>query len=125
NMKKLLVGLGIALALAVAVIVFVPGYRSVMLGKLRNERFYENRPVSYWLDGLTSQQDPVREHAAYVLGQIGLENTAIVAAVVGALKDNDYIVRKNAAASLGELGSGAASAVPDLITSLGDSDGRA
>ena len=69
-MKKLLIGLGIVLTVGLVLVVCVPGYRFVLLGALKNERFYEDRPVSYWLDALTSRQDAAREHAAYVLGQI-------------------------------------------------------
>src|SRR5437868_6123014 len=101
-MKKFLVGLGIVLAVVLAIVVLVPGYHFVLLGKLKNERFYEDRPVSYWLNALSSREDSAREHAAYVLGQMGTENSAVIPALVAALKDEDYIVRKNAATALGE-----------------------
>jgi HEAT repeat protein len=98
-------GFGVALA--------VPSCRSDLLGRLRGEPFAEGRPVSHWVDTLRTGNDAERAHAAHVLGESGTDAPGVVAGLAGALKDENPIVRRNAAAALARFG-----AHPDTVAAL-------
>lgn len=68
------------------------------------------KPFAEW-----TEQDAARD----ALGRIG---AAAVPSLVGALRDPDPAVRRNAVEVLGRMGDDAAAAVPDLIALLDDSD---
>src|SRR5438552_14196621 len=78
----MVLGSGIVLSVELATVALVPGYRSVVVGALERESFREGRPVSFWIDGLTSRQAEIREHAAHVLGQNEPDNPAVIPALV-------------------------------------------
>jgi HEAT repeat protein len=120
-MKRRLLGIGVVLAAAVAVVLLVPPWRFVLRGWLRGEPFAEGRPVSYWLHTLRAGGPAARAHAAHVLGEGGVQAPGIVPALAEALNDENYIVRRNAAASLARFGP-QSDAVAALLGALEDSE---
>ncbi len=121
-MNKRLVGwVGGILVVAGGLMAFVPMCRYLVLGLLTREPFYESRSASYWVYTVQNGDDPAREHAAHVLGKLGPEPPAgVVPKLTAALKDQDFIVRKNAALALGEIGPAAKPATEGLIGVLKD-----
>src|SRR6266404_798116 len=105
-MMKRLMGILVIILLVVGVVLVcvVPEIRFTLWERISSESFHEGRPVSHWLSAVQGGTDPVREHAAHVLGEIGPDNPAIVPALIAALKDKHHLVRKNAAVALGEIG---------------------
>jgi HEAT repeat protein len=70
-----------------------------------------------------TKQPPVpRWEAIRTLGKIGRDSKPAVPILIGALKDNDELVREHAAEALGDIG--APEAIPHLTRALGDEAGR-
>src|SRR5437870_1754049 len=61
---RLTVGLIILLCLVAAFLWFFPGPRFRLMAFVSQERFYEDRPTSYWLRAVSDGADGEREHAA-------------------------------------------------------------
>src|SRR5439155_4927708 len=114
------VGLGVMLIVAAGVALLVPAVRFPLLGWVRGERFHGGRPASYWIYLLENGADKDRESAAHALGRMKAATPEALTALTAALKDKHYIVRRNAAAALSEIGPEAAPAVPALLEALGD-----
>jgi HEAT repeat protein len=117
---RLLGGAVVVLVIAVAALWALPDLRYSLWEKVSKEKFHEGRPTSYWLDMAKGPDGPVREHALHVLGDLGKENPEAVPILIVALKDENYLNRKDAAVALGAIGPPAQAAVPDLITALKD-----
>src|SRR5262249_5198544 len=76
-------------------------------------------PVSYWLSLLGSDEEPAQQEAVGALSRLG---QAAVPELIGALNDDDWQVRNQAAVVLGAIGPEAKAAVPALIDVLQDDD---
>src|SRR5260370_33587372 len=94
----------IVLVISIGGLAFYPPSRSVLLGYLNNEPRHEGRPTRYWIHTVKEGDPAQRQHAAHVLGKIEPGSAGVVQALIIALRDDDYIVRKNAALALGEIG---------------------
>jgi len=101
------------LAAGVVIVLVVPSWRSGVLARIRGEPFAEGRPISHWVDTLQTGNDSDRAHAAHVLGESGADAPGVVTALAGALKDENPVVRRNAATALARFG-----AHPDAVTAL-------
>ena len=95
--------------------------RYAVLGLIKQERFYQHRPVSYWLKILQDRDVRYRRWAAGVLGNVG-DRPAVVSALTEALKDKDSEVHCLAATSLGTIGPAAIDAVPALTEGRKNAD---
>jgi HEAT repeat protein len=80
--------------------------------------------VAALTEALKDNDGRVREVAASVLGDIGLDVKTTVPAIVELLRDSDGQVRKAAASALGKMGVEAKAAMPALTASLKDNDGQ-
>src|SRR6266496_4799088 len=67
-----------------------------------------------WVEQLQAQESSERLRAAQALGERRAEATLVVPVLANALKDTDAFVRREAAKSLGRIGSDAQPAVPQL-----------
>jgi HEAT repeat protein len=114
-----LLGFGLILGLLLG----LPWTRGLLIGPWNPTR--EGYTLRGTLELLRTGNDQEREQAAHVLGDFyGLKLPAIVQALTEALSDKNYIVRRNAAESLGKLGPAAQSSGPALIDLLKDPDAR-
>jgi HEAT repeat protein len=75
--------------------------------------------TSVLLEALADEEVWVRDEASRALVRMGI---AAVPALVGALKDENEIVRWKAAETLGEIGPNAREAVPALVAALQDAN---
>lgn len=107
-----------------AVVLAVPTSRDWLLGSLGGEPFHDGRPLRTWLRLLRAGDDQDRERAAQALGAMSLPadtvTTAIVPALTEGMEQTSYMVRRNAAESLGKIGTSARSAAPTLLRGLAD-----
>jgi len=110
---RLAAGVLALLAAGVAVVFAVPSWRSGLMGRIRGEPFVEGRPISHWVDTLRTGSDGDRAHAAHVLGESGTDDPGVVTGLAGALKDQNPVVRRNAATALARFG-----AHPDAVAAL-------
>jgi hypothetical protein len=81
------------------------------------------RPLEAWVHDLSDPAPRVRWTAVQALARLGVggaDTDEIVAALVGALKDDHFMVRADAATALGALGPDADDAVSALIAATGD-----
>ncbi len=72
------------------------------------------KPVAYWLDELKKPDPKARRKAVRELGHVGTADPAAIPAVVGAVKDRDAAVRREAVLALLNLGPVAKDAAPAL-----------
>jgi HEAT repeat protein len=79
------------------------------------------KPVSYWVEQLQHSDAAKRKLAVQKLGNVGSTQPAVVPGLLGALKDRDAIVRREAILALLKCGPAAQDAVP-AITDLRDHD---
>jgi HEAT repeat protein len=91
------------------------------LGRASGEPRAEGRPISYWVGTLRTGSDDDRARAAAVLGESGADDPAVVAGLAGALKDENAIVRRNAATALARFGTHSET-VTALLGALKDSN---
>jgi HEAT repeat protein len=79
------------------------------------------KPVSYWLDALQSPDAPTRKHAVSKLGNVGRADPEVFPALLGALKDRDAAVRREAILAVMKTGPDAVEAVP-ILTQMQQTD---
>src|SRR5262245_16575785 len=103
-----------------AVILAVPTSRFLVLGAIRQENFHGDRPVSHWEYLLDDDNEEVRAHACYCLGQMGEDSKRAVPSLARTLKDSSDQVRINAALALSKMGRSAAGATEALAEALSD-----
>jgi hypothetical protein len=121
--KRLLIGLGIFLVLAVAAVLLDP--TRVILGLLRNESFYDNRPTGYWSRQLRDRAPGVQTNAKQELADGGAEAVPVLIELLQEDPDQggrSAEVRAAAAVVLGQVGPEAKAAVPALTDALKDRD---
>lgn len=102
--------LGGLLALA-ALGVFLDPTRTV-LGYFRGEAFFQGRPTSFWRNVLVSDDNSA------------LRSVEAVPVLTASLRDRNLAVRARAANVLGDIGPPAVAAVPALLQSMKDADGK-
>ncbi len=123
--KRVLVGVGLVVlvVLAAGAVWFDP--TRVLLGHLRGESFFRDRPTSYWRGALRAS-NPVTQSETYQALKDGRE--AAVPVLVELLQDkghSDWMaleVRWRSAELLGQIGPPAKTAVPALAAALKDPD---
>jgi HEAT repeat protein len=120
SMKK--IGLaGIVVVLAAGLAVFLDPTQ-VGLGYLKGEKFYRNRPTSYWSKAL---QDPAPGASTNTRKELVDGGAAAVPVLIELLQQKDgkaAEVRRSAADALNEIGPEARAAAPVLIEALKDQD---
>jgi hypothetical protein len=79
------------------------------------------KTVAFWVEELKQPDAARRKHAVQKLGNVGEGDAAVVPALLGALKDRDAVVRREAILALLKCGPAATQAVPAL-TVLRDHD---
>ena len=105
----------------VAVLVFVCGG----CGKPAAPLTAGGQPVTHWLDELKKPEPKARKKAVKELGHVGTADPAATPAVVGALKDKDPSVRKEAVVALLNLGPAAKDAESTLAEMAASDPDRA
>jgi HEAT repeat protein len=78
------------------------------------------RPVSYWLEQLHDRDAKARRKAVVALGHVGAADPAAIPAVIGAMKDKDPGVRREAIVAL--LNARAQESIPALTEARNDRD---
>ena len=96
----------IVLAVSLATFVVGCGKKEPMLAG--------GKPVSHWIEALQSPDARVRKQAAFKLGNVGPADPAALSSLIGALKDRDAVVRREAILALLKCGKEARDAVPAL-----------
>src|SRR5688572_20125753 len=124
-MKKLiLIGIGAAaVAGFAAALLLDPNY--TLLGRLKGERFYDEKPTTYWSRALKSDDPTVQAEAPRKLKQGGAAAVPVLVELLSGERGSDWAsakVRWMAAEILGEIGPDARSAAPALIQALKDND---
>jgi hypothetical protein len=104
--------IGIVLVLAFGALLISP-LRYALLGLVKHERFFQQRPTSYWLKILKDEDARYRQWAAAALGELGPE-PGVVPALIEALDDKDMEVHRLVVIALGTIGPGAKEAVGAL-----------
>jgi HEAT repeat protein len=118
--KRFVFWLGLFVFITAAVVLGVPSSRYAALGMIKQEPFYDNRPVGFWLHALKDPDAATRKRAAFALGCV-CENCPGVAPDLGqALSDEDTLVRLNASLALFKMGRAARGALPQLCATLKD-----
>src|SRR5262245_18690101 len=113
--KRLLVWPVVQLLVGGGAVPLIPTWRYVAWGVVTNDAFHQGMPSQYWLQAIGAGSAEERQQAAAVLVEIDGRNPDVGPALIAALKDEDYLVRKNAAISLGGLASKASPAVLALL----------
>jgi HEAT repeat protein len=72
------------------------------------------KPVSYWLEAVQGPDSRLRKTAVFRLGNVGPGDAAVMPALLGALRDRDAAVRREAILALMKCGAEARDAVPAL-----------
>jgi HEAT repeat protein len=112
---------GGSLCLALGVAFLIPSSRYSMLGYLRDEKFDEGRPKSYWIDALRDPRPEVREEAEACLAHMGPQAADAVPALTALLHDEKAEVRWKAAFALYKIRAESGAAVQPLCDGLKDS----
>jgi HEAT repeat protein len=73
------------------------------------------KPVSYWLKAIQDRDPKVRKTAVVKLGNVGTVDSAALPAVLGALKDPDAAVRREAILALLKFAPAANEAIQTLL----------
>jgi HEAT repeat protein len=79
------------------------------------------KPVNHWIEALQSPDAATRKHAVAKLGNVGPVDPAAFPALLGALKDRDGGVRREAILAVMKCGPDAKEAVP-VLTELKQKD---
>jgi len=82
------------------------------------------KPIEHWLQALKNPDARVRKEAASKLGNAGPANSAVLPALIAALRDSDAKVRCEVILALVKFGFDANEAVP-ILTELQKSDNDA
>lgn len=119
--RRLTTWVGCVLGVALVAALVLPVPRTTLEGLIRGERFGDGRSSSYWIGALKDRDAEVRHQAAKELGAMGPEaGEAAAPALAEALKDDDDLVRLNAALALFKMGPKAQAAAPELAATLKD-----
>jgi vesicle coat complex subunit len=94
---------------------------SVLLSLIGCSRAKPTMAGAKWAQALRDRDVQVRKKAAFTLGNIGSSDPAVLPALIGALKDDEPGVRRQAILALVKYVPSAKEAVPDL-TKLQKSD---
>jgi len=73
------------------------------------------KPIEYWFEALSSPDARLRREAVTKLGHVGPENTAVLPALVAALRDADAEVRRASVLALSTCGEAGREAIPALV----------
>ncbi len=79
------------------------------------------KPVSYWVESLSNPDPKLRKTAVFKLGNVGTTDPAVFPALLGALRDDQAGVRREAILALLKCGDAARDAVP-LLTQISRQD---
>ncbi len=109
--KHPLLWLGIVLLAGLGAIVLIPAARLVVLGYVRNDRWYQGKPAGYWMQHL-------EDNAAGSATIDAVRRPEAVPVLVAILKDpaNSDFVRTRAAEALGQIGPSAVPALGEALT---------
>src|SRR5262249_42256493 len=118
--KRLLKWCGALLLAGVAIALLFPQSRYGLIGLMRDERFEEGCPTSYWIHALKDPDPEVRMQAATCLARIGPGAAEAAPALVLALDDEVALMRAKAAFALFKMGARNKDALPKLIVLLKD-----
>jgi HEAT repeat protein len=118
-MKRVAIVGAVLLAIAAAVIVFEP--TGTVLGMARGEKFYRDRPVSWWRKELLDPAPGAQTNAAKALSDGGAAAVPVLVELLGTPDEGRGAdVRLMAAQALGHVGPDAGDAVPALRAALTD-----
>jgi HEAT repeat protein len=123
KLKWLVLAVGLAAVVLGMVVLWEP--TGILLGHLRGESFFQGRPTNYWRQALQNSDPASRTAAVETLKQGGASAVAVLVELLKDDRSNDWSaaeVRWTAAEILGELGTDAAKATPDLLAALHDPD---
>src|SRR5688572_22702384 len=115
--KLIILVLGGVLAGAAAVVFLEPS--GVVLGWVRGESFFQDRPTRYWRKALQDKDPGGRTNTLHMLSRHGAEPVPVLLEL---LRDPKADVRWTAATALGSIGADAKDAVPALAEALSDDD---
>ncbi len=79
------------------------------------------KPVHFWVEALQSADASTRKHAVSKLGNVGRADPEALPGILGALKDRDAGVRREAIFALMKFGPDAKEAVP-MLTEMKEKD---
>jgi HEAT repeat protein len=96
----------------------VPAFRIAVLGWLKNEPFYEGKPVSYWISQLEESLPETRLKAATAIRNIGPRARGAAPALSRLLDDESYSIRLNAISGLVCIGMDDPETVNTLVERL-------
>ena len=119
--RRMLAWSGGSISLALGIAFLIPSSRYSMLGYLRDEKFDEGRPKSYWIDALRDPNPEVRQAAETCLAHMGPQAADAVPALTALLQDEKAEVRAKAAFALYKIRVQSGSAVRPLCDGLKDS----
>ncbi|SRR5258708_988200 len=80
------------------------------------------KPVSYWIQALNASDAKERKKAVEALGYVGPADSAVIPALVGAVKDQDAAIRAQAVLALLNISPDAKEAIPVLTEAQNDND---
>jgi HEAT repeat protein len=82
------------------------------------------KPVSYWIEALNASDAKERKKAVEALGHVGPVDSAVIPALVRAVKDRDAAVRAQAVLALLNIGPDAKEAILVLTEAQTDKDAK-
>src|SRR5437660_1289158 len=119
--KYWLVGITVGLLLIFGIGMFEPS--GAMLGYLRGEKTFRNRPTTYWLRMLRDSDPAAQSQALHALEKGGQEAIPVLIQMFQAKDEGDWEkeeARRTAAEMLGRRGPEARDAIPALLAALND-----
>jgi HEAT repeat protein len=116
-----LIWFALALICGFGLLVSMPNSRFVLRAVVRNEEFYEDRPLGYWAHQLKDRDPARRVEAIKALNAMGEKSKGAVPELTEALNDPDDYIRLTAALALSKIGPDAVGAVDALAKALSDS----
>lgn len=120
--RKLAIAAVAVLAVAALAVLLDP--TRVLWGTVRGEPFFEQRPSSYWLRRLRSDDPGTRDEAWRRLHDGGTAAVPLLAELLRERPggDEEVAIRRRAAEQLGRLGTGATPAANALMVAMNDPD---
>src|SRR5690349_17701539 len=115
--KHLFLWVGWGLALVLSTLLAIPASRFALFGLIKNEPFYRGKPAAYWREALKDPGAPPFRKAVGILRQ---DEPAAVPLLIELLKDENGIVRTEAAEGLVRIKPGADVALRPLMEALHD-----